>query len=200
MFKLLMNFMAVCSVCIVCFLLSGCSGHPNSNSSTITGNTQNSSIPNTKANSNSNQNLVDGDASEINAQEQYDIIIKAFMSKDVLAIKNVFCDKVKQTHNLDEEISTAIRFINGNIVSYKAKKNVGINGASVEDGVYVDIYAEPWIDDVKTNTGESYRIYFFSRLKYPDAPDEVGVQEIEILNLNGDSYTIGEYFESNYGV
>ena len=100
---------------------------------------------------------------------------------------------------MDAEIAEAFRFIDGNIVSYFVDKAVSANGGAVENGNYVDIHAAPWILDIKTDTGTKYEIHFFSRLKYPDYPDEVGVQFIKVIKDNDDSFTIGEYIKGNYG-
>ncbi len=137
--------------------------------------------------------------SRFNAQEQYDIIISSFIANEPDKIKELFCEKIKNTHNLDDEINCAMQFIDGKIVSYFVDKAVSANGGAVENGDYIDIHAAPWILDIKTDTGANYDIHFFSRLKYLNKPDEIGVQFIKIIKDNGDSYTIGEYFKGDYG-
>ena len=171
---------------LLCLFLSGCYGHP---PAAYSGGAYGSSQYNTGANTTSRGGYL----------EQCDIIIKAFMENDPDSIKDLFCKKVKDTHNLDRELFVAMRVINGNIVSYN-KQFLTSYGSAAEDGKYVDVYSYPWILDVTTDTGDVYYINFFTRLTYADEPDEVGVQQISICDTNYEPlFEVGEYIEGHYG-
>lgn len=52
------------------------------------------------------------------ADEMRNSIMDGFTKRNAGTLKELFCDKTKNTHNLDEEIQAAFEFIKGNIVSY----------------------------------------------------------------------------------
>ncbi len=147
--------------------------------------------------------------SKYSAQEYYDMTADAFKKKYPTKMKELFCQKVKDTHDLDSEIAAAFDFIDGNIVSYFDDRHVSTNGGAIEDGKFVNLYADGCIWDITTDKGERYRIYFFARLKYPDVPEEVGLQDVIVEHIikedtsgeeETEEITIGEYFKGNYGV
>jgi len=85
----------------------------------------------------------------------------------------------------------AFDFIGGEILSHDIF-TIG-SGDSTRDGKTVKSYVIPVIDNIKTDTGNSYTITFLSYLVLDDNDRMIGINYITIRNQYDETITIGEY-------
>lgn len=118
-------------------------------------------------------------------------IIQCIKEADISGIEALFCEEVSDTHDLDTEIELAFGFIEGEILSHD-NFSIG-SGDSTRDGKTVKSYVIPVIDNIKTDTGNSYTITFLSYLVLDDNDRMIGINYITIRNQYDETITIGEY-------
>ena len=132
------------------------------------------------------------------AREQCEIVMNAFKNRDNTTLKELFCDTIIQTHDLDTEFNEALEFINGNVVSY-SEDSVDIaadsGGSSWDNGKLTEYYIDPWIKEVITDMGNEYWIGFCLEKVYEKDETKEGIWYIEIRDQSTqEEYTIGECF------
>ncbi len=98
------------------------------------------------------------------------------------ALKDMFCDELKGNSNFDEKINEAMKFIDGEILSYKT---VGGGGGSSETWERLS----PRVTQIETERGKSYKIYLSIYTKNSD-PDKLGIHQFQI-HLLGDENEYG---------
>ena len=132
------------------------------------------------------------------AREQCEIVMNAFINKDNTTLKELFCDTIIQTHDLDAEFNEALNFINGNVVSY-SEHSIDIaastGGGGADNGKITEDFIDPWIKEVITDTGNEYWIGFCLEKVYAKDKAKEGIWYIEIRDLSTEEeYIIGECF------
>lgn len=90
-------------------------------------------------------------------------IFKCLNNDDVEALKSLFCQNVSKSHNLDGEIKGVFEFFEGEVVSYD-DFNVGFSREKVEYGEQILLAIEPWITNIKTDSGKVYEMSFLRML------------------------------------
>ena len=106
-------------------------------------------------------------------------------------LKTLFCEKVSSTHNLDDEILSAIEFIDGNIIDDGEWSRMSAGGQAWDNGELTDCHIKPLMKSIKTDTGKIYDISFYAYLVYYNK-EYVGITRITIFAENDEEYTIGE--------
>lgn len=116
-------------------------------------------------------------------------VIDCFINKDSETLKDLFCNYVKNTHDLDSEIEEAFGVIKEEIVSYD-KFRIG-SADSFEEGVrvYADISCTV---PVKTSDDEEFEICIFSYIENSEKPNLVGLKMISIYSDDTLICTVGE--------
>ncbi len=131
-----------------------------------------------------------------NRGESYDKsveILRCFDKKDAEGLKKHFCQYTKEDVSIDAEIHEAFDFFKGKSVYFKFAYNGGIAG-SWRDGKAVDEHIEPEIQDISTELGNTYRIYFHEYLTYEKDKKCVGITHMIVFDENTDeAVQIGEY-------
>jgi len=117
------------------------------------------------------------------AQLQSEAIIEHVVNKDKEALKEMFCEHVKNTHDLDAEIETFLDTIDGEIVSYDHPRGYRGGGSIREYEGVVEQLLYGRIDNIKTNEGRVYTIGFDSYEVCNEHPDYVGVCYIRIVDM-----------------
>lgn len=119
-------------------------------------------------------------------------IIECFNNDDADTLKEMFCNEIKQTHNLDQEIINAFNFVDGTITSHS--RFTISSGKSVEEGIVVDNHIYSVIDNVTTDKKGEYMIVFDCNLIYLQNENLVGVLYLKVINnTTGEKIQIGEY-------
>ncbi len=112
-------------------------------------------------------------------------ILNALKTGETEELKNLFCEEIKDTHDLDEEILSAIEFIDGNIIEDGTWYGMSSGGTSIRDGQIVRQTIHPGMQDIKTDTGKIYRITFVSYL-VTDDNKHIGMTNIVIYDETND--------------
>lgn len=116
-------------------------------------------------------------------------VIDCFINKDSETLKNLFCNYVKNTHDLDSEIEEAFGAIKEEIVSYDKFRIGSVD--SFEEGVrvYADISCTI---PVKTSDDEEFEICIFSYIENSERPNLVGLKMVSIYSDDTLICTVGE--------
>ena len=146
------------------------------------------------------QNIKD---SESHVNDYCETVYNGFKEKQKEEIIALFCDKGKTDHDLDNELSEAFDYINGNITSYESFSE-GPSGKSYRKGELVKYDQTAVIAGVSTDTGHTYRIAVNSLNVYPDDLNLVGIQRIYIREFDSEneykeigSFTVGEQYDTS---
>lgn len=76
------------------------------------------------------------DAAHEMAINSTNILLNAFKTGETEELKNLFCDAIKSTHDLDKEILSAIEFMGGNITNDgDYSQGMNISAQSIRDGI-----------------------------------------------------------------
>lgn len=129
-----------------------------------------------------------------------DIVLNAFKTGETEDLKDLFCKKVADSHDLESELNNAISFIDGKIVSVGRRYPMCETGSKYRDGVKVDSHISPSLEKIKTDTHHYYDISFFSYLIYAGDEDCVGMAELTVVETDKkghftepeNRYTVGE--------
>ena len=129
---------------------------------------------------------------DLESYKQAREILRCLDEEDVEGLKNLFCEKVASTHDLDKEIAEAMEFYQGKHESYSNILEGG--GSSIRDGEYLDYHLGYWITDIETDKKKVYDIDTHSYLIYKEDTDFVGITYITIIDREADKQVdIGEY-------
>lgn len=128
-------------------------------------------------------------SSNITVKGQCDEIIRCFNEKDSDGLKNMFCETVKKSKNLDKQIADAFDIIDGKIVSYDYL--IGSESKSVDKGKITKLEVYPIIRPLVLSNGKEYELYFYSFLIH-EKENNVGISEIVICDSDGNEYVIGD--------
>ena len=108
-------------------------------------------------------------------------------------LSSLFCRRVSDKHDIEQEISGAIEFVDGNLIADGIRWSNSGGQESVNDGK-TDLY-ESWIhtlDPIKTDTGKDYDISFSMCHIDLENEDLVGLSYINIsLDDSDESFKIG---------
>ena len=118
--------------------------------------------------------------SEIARQQGQDII-HHIQNKDAEALKTMFCEKIKTRESIDSEIEELFNFIDGDIISYDEPDGSLQSKNTTPKGVK-KLGLDGDISNIKTSTGKTYIITFYSYLVNVEEEEKVGVVGISILD------------------
>lgn len=131
--------------------------------------------------------------SEKIAKENCEDILKYLEDGDKEGLKNMFCNKISSSEELDKQIGEAIDFFEGKTSSYDAKTSSG--GTSYRDGEIVRLKVSPSIEDIITDADKKYEIKFYLYIVCAEDKDKEGISEISITSDSGEECIIGEYIK-----
>ena len=114
------------------------------------------------------------------AKEQAALLIESIENRDTDSIINMFCEYRKKSGELSGEIEKFLEFIDGDIVSYDEPYGFEAGWSSREMEGVVESKLEGRIENIKTSTGKTYRVRFYSYDIYKYNPEYVGVYQIVI--------------------
>lgn len=89
------------------------------------------------------------------------------------ALKDMFCQELKESDDFDELLDRAMNFIDGEIVSYDDMIDGDGGRGSTWDSL------EPSIDNIKTDTGKTYFINISIYFEHED-PKKLGIHYLDI--------------------
>ena len=126
-------------------------------------------------------------------KEYAETIFDAFVARDTDSLEELFCNQVRNNHDLQLSINQAFEFIDGNVVSF-ADIEISYGSFHFEDD---ELIRRSVLEDVRTDTGNRYRIRIYNNVKFHDK-DYVGLHQLVITHLfvkNGEVFEIGEFIE-----
>ena len=117
-------------------------------------------------------------------------IVEAMKTEDVEFLKNAFTNIERQNATLDYQILQMYDFIDGNIVDYTIEEP----DSSIEDsGQHIKKYQFVEIRDIKTDTGNVYRLLFREcRMNAEDKRQE-GIIGIKVRAKDNTFILVGDY-------
>ena len=113
--------------------------------------------------------------------EKGQYIMECVMNKDKEGVKKVFSKHVTEICNLDKEIDDLFMFFDGEIISYDDPKEHG-GGYILSDGEYVEKEVGGRVNNIKTDTGRKYYLFFSSYQVCRNNKDYEGVEYILIVD------------------
>lgn len=129
----------------------------------------------------------------IQKSEMYaQVIIDSLKNSRTKDLCNLFCEKIKTSHNIDDEILKAVEFIDGNIINDGELEHLSEAGSAWRDGEKIDSHICPQIKQVETDSGKIYNISFFAYIIYEEDTSYAGITRITIFAEDGTSCMIGE--------
>ena len=108
-------------------------------------------------------------------------IMECVVNNDKEGVKKVFSKHVAEICNLDKEIDDLFMFFDGKIISYGEPKEYG-GGYILRDGEYVEKEVGGRVNNIKTDTGGNYYLFFSSYQVYKKNKDYEGVEYILIVD------------------
>jgi len=142
-------------------------------------------------NTNRNTNYVNPDKA---SKETIKQIVDHLSNDDTEGLKGMFCEKIKISDSLDDELNQAMEFFEGKIDSYDDLTTP--NREKIEDGRQVEVRISPSIN-VTTTTGQTYEIRLNSCLVNVEDEEKVGISEIHMKRSDGKEINIGNYYIVN---
>ncbi len=119
-----------------------------------------------------------------------------YLSKDdTESIKNMFCTIVSESDDFDEELSKAVEFFEGEVTSYDITA-IG-SDEKTERGKTMQLHVSPYIWDIETSAGKSYKIRYYAYIVNSDNAQYVGISEIDIECADGDTFKLGDFYLAN---
>ena len=125
------------------------------------------------------------------AKRQCSQIMELFSNNYTDGIKAMFCTAVSGSDGFEDDLREAVEFFEGEVSSYDIKA-IGSDEKS-EKGRQVYVHISPKIRDIKTNSGKTYKLSYYSYLVDSEHEEFVGISEIVIENDDGSSFTLGDY-------
>lgn len=122
-------------------------------------------------------------SSEKTADLQAEKIMEYIVDQNNEKLEKIFCQHIKNTHNISDEIIKAIKFIDGNIVSYDDPTEC-ISSQDIRHNKTTKLEIKGEISNIKTDTGKTYRVGISSYQIYDKDDNYVGVSFICIEDVN----------------
>jgi len=119
-------------------------------------------------------------------------VYKTLVSRDSQALEILFCNKIKDTHDILSQIEQVFEFINGNVVFHE--------GISVSTHSYhfqnsdTDLIRRSSIENLRTDTDNIYRVVIHYNPGFSDS-DYIGLHRISVTQQNvkdGETFQIGD--------
>ncbi len=132
-------------------------------------------------------------SSEKIAKENCETILSSLDTGDKEGLKNLFCNTVKSSSELDAQIEAAMDFYEGKTVSYD--NILSSETGSNRDGKIVEKTINPAIRGIVTDTNKKYEIKLYIYIICAEDLDREGVTKISIESDDGEECIIGKYLE-----
>lgn len=117
------------------------------------------------------------------ATEMAKSALECFDNDDVEGLKSLFCEEVlSDVDDLDEQIEEAFAFYQGKSIS---KGPIGSSSEKkYREGNIVECSVEPYIADIKTDSGKEYDILVYTYTVNEAKPERVGIYLISIYTCD----------------
>lgn len=124
-------------------------------------------------------------------------VLNAFNEKDSNALKSLLCLRTQELTDIDKQICDTFDFFNGNVTSFN-KEVEGSENDSKEDGEQTFLGRSWSVNEIYTDTGESYELYIRQAVIDKNDKSREGISEIDITNKDGTELIIGYSWPSYY--
>lgn len=122
------------------------------------------------------------------ARLQSEEIMECVVNKDVETFKKMFSKNITKTPNFDANIFKFLNFINSEIISYDTPRG-SLNCENTKTGKVIEQGLSGEIENIKTDTGKTYRISFYSYSINEENPESIGIIDVAIFDV--DTYIDG---------
>ncbi|MBR6399612.1 MAG: DUF5104 domain-containing protein [Firmicutes bacterium] len=129
-------------------------------------------------------------------EEVCESVLNAIQNEDTERLKVLFCDEIKNTHDIDKELTDFFEFKDGKFVFFTDYHQDVLGAGERKKGVYVKYHIDSRINVAKTDTGEKYQIDFYANLVFDDKPENIGLEYIVITNADGEELWVGEVLDN----
>ncbi|MCM1525045.1 MAG: DUF5104 domain-containing protein, partial [Ruminococcus sp.] len=117
-------------------------------------------------------------------------VIDCFINKDSETLKELFCSKVKNKVDFDEQIDEAFEFVKGNIISYD-DHITSSSSVDYDEGKLVKRHYGPSIKNIKTDAKRTYKLYINLYTVYDKDEEQVGITSLTIYENEDSEYRLG---------
>lgn len=127
-------------------------------------------------------------------------IVECFNNEDVEGLKDMFCNYVKDRHDLDAEISNAFDYLNGRITKWHYEK--GSEGKSTEYGRTTYLSYVTILEDISTESDDAntYQISYGYRERCYDYKETEGLTCLAVYRTPvGEEITFEDYMKIGEG-
>ena len=190
-------------LCFTVILLSGCNTTSEIETTELTTNFNNfdaqiisteqqetTSFDNTATISNTKSNI---SKKRMTIEEMCESVLNGIQNEDKTLLKELFCEKIASTHNLDDELTSFYNFIDGKFIFFTDYHKDLRYGSESDKGTYVKYHISVKIRSARTDTDKEYVIEFYANLVQDNEPDKIGLEYIVIKNSEGEKLWVGEY-------
>ncbi len=129
-------------------------------------------------------------------EEMCESVLNAIQNEDTERLKALFCDEIKNTHDLDKELAEFYNSVDGKFVFFTDYHSELNYGGERKKGVYVKYHICSSIRVARTDTGKEYYIEFYANLVYDKKPNNIGVEYIIIRDNDDNEIKVGEVLDN----
>ncbi len=130
------------------------------------------------------------------ADEMCESVLYNLQVEDLEQLKNLFCNEIVSTHNLDDELLNFFDFVDGKFIAFTDYHTELRHGGESNKGAYVKFFIAPRIRVAKTDTEKKYTVEFYANLIYKDEPNRIGLEYIVITDSEGNELWVGDYIDN----
>ena len=124
------------------------------------------------------------------ADDKANEIIECFNNRDTDGIKELFCDDVRNTVEIDKQIDSFFNDYHGNISNSKVE--LGHSSEVLNEGKITEKYVSAYIY-IETYNDEKYTIYFAYYHILEKKPSMEGIYRISITDESSKEFLIGKH-------
>ena len=128
------------------------------------------------------------------SKEKSNELLSYLENNNAEGIKSMFCEIIRSTGQLDEQIEVALEFFEGEIISYDDLIRTTNRSQSRERGIITLLSIRPYIKNVETTTDKVYEIWFNADIINVDNESRVGISELRIKDANNNECVIGDFY------
>jgi hypothetical protein len=142
-------------------------------------------------------------AADTSKKELTDTVIDCLNEEDLDSLKSYFCIKSQNMEDIDTQILSAIKLVDGNIISYNDKL-MGSEGKSTEYGRTTDLERRWSVKEILTDSEKKYEFYIDVKEICENDNGKVGIQRLFVEGEDGSEVRIGydwpDYYHEGSGL
>jgi len=117
------------------------------------------------------------------AQMEKSTIMSSIKEQDVQSLINLLTKQVRESGNIENEVTGFYSSINGTVISYDDTCG-NVQSGKIRDGQKTEKIVEGTIRDIKTNESGNYMIVFQSYVHLEGEPESEGIYHISLYDYD----------------